>query len=106
MGDRLGLQTLLEEIMISLGHSRKQVYGQPPPNIAIEYPCIIYKRDDDYALRANNALYGFKQRYLVTVIDSDVDSPIPDKIRRFPYAKFVQFFTKDNLNHDIYTIYY
>jgi hypothetical protein len=38
MGHRLQLQTLLEE-------TAEHVYFQPPPNIQMQYPCIIYGRD-------------------------------------------------------------
>src|SRR4051794_26984061 len=67
MGLRLQLQSLLETIT-------EHVFFQPPTNSQIQYPCIVYRRNDIYTLAANNEKYRYTKRYLVTVIDSDPDS--------------------------------
>jgi hypothetical protein len=61
MGQRLELQALLESIT-------PNVYFQPPANVLMKYPCIIYKRDNARTMFAGNLPYRFKQRYLVTVL--------------------------------------
>lgn len=97
---RLGLYNIL----ITFG--AKKVYFQPPSTITLEYPCIIYSRDAVDAKFANNALYLDKNRYLITVIDTNPDSLIPDKVAKLPMTSFTRHYTSDNLNHDVYSTYY
>ncbi|WP_288878329.1 hypothetical protein [Bacteroides acidifaciens] len=44
--------------------------------------------------------------YSVTVIDKDPDSPIVGKVALLPTSKFNRHYEKDNLNHDVYTIFF
>lgn len=99
MGLRLELQRLLEEIT-------DNVYFQPPTNIQLKYPCIIYKRDFADTEFADNAPYTYKWRYMVTVIDQNPDSEIPEKVATLPMSLFNRFYTVDNLNHDVFSMYF
>lgn len=101
MDQRLRLQVLLENTLGS-----RNVYFQPPADFMMKYPCIVYERDDEWAEHASNALYTYKKRYQVTVIDRNPDSEIPDKIRRLPYCGFARHFVTENLNHDIFNLYF
>jgi len=101
MAPRLQLQSLLESL---LGSSN--VYFQPPANVQMKYPCIVYSRDKADTKFANNNPYRHTKRYQVTVIDRDPDSGIPDKIAALPMSAFNRFFTADNLNHDVYTLFF
>ena len=101
MGTRLEFQVVLEALQEGVS-----VYFQPPTNVSVQYPAIVYNRDFAYAAYADNALYSFKTRYQVTVIDSDPDSLIPDLVLHLPLARFVRHFTTANLNHDIYDVYF
>jgi hypothetical protein len=82
------------------------VYFQPPANIYMEYPCIVYSRDFAETKFADNQPYDKVQRYLVTVIDRDPDSDIPDKVAGMPMNTFNRFFTTDDLNHDVYQVFF
>lgn len=82
------------------------VYFQPAENLKLSYPCITYSRDFADTKFADNNVYLRKKRYVVTVIDRDPDSDIPDKIAQLPMCLFDRFFVADNLNHDIFNIYY
>jgi hypothetical protein len=99
MGLRLDLQKLLETITTN-------VYFQPPTNIQLKYPCIIYKRDFADTKFADNKPYAHKRRYMVTVIDQNPDSEIPGKVATLPMSLFNRFYTVDNLNHDVFSIYF
>lgn len=99
--DRIDLHYILVDI---LGSSN--VYFQPPSTVQMKYPCIVYKRDAQNEVRANNDLYQMKKRYLVTVIDKNADSSIPDKMMQLQYCTFNNHFVADNLNHDVYSLYY
>jgi hypothetical protein len=98
--DRLQLQSLLEELLGS-----PNVYFQPPANVQMQYPCIVYKRDRADTKFAGNNPYRYTKRYLVTVIDRNPDSAIPDKIAALPKVAHERFFVADNLNHDVFTLF-
>ena len=99
MGQRLQLHQLLETFV-------DNVYFQPPTNIKLDYPCIIYKRDFADTKFADDKPYNHTKRYQVTVIDQDPDSEIPDKIAAMPMTLFNRFYTVDNLNHDVYNVFF
>lgn len=101
MGARTDLQTLLEAI---LGSSN--VYFQPPINVQMQYPCIVYKRDSSASMFAGNLRYHYVKRYQVTIIDKDPDSLVPDAVAQLPLCAFKNFFTADNLNHDVFDLYF
>jgi hypothetical protein len=101
MGQRLELQALLVNL---LGSSN--VYFQPPPTLQMEYPCIIYRRDFVEIDYADDNPYTQKKRYLVTVIDRNPDSEIPDKIASLQYAAYDRFYIADNLNHDVFKLFF
>jgi hypothetical protein len=82
------------------------VYFQPPENITLQYPCIIYQRDYAETMFADDIPYNHTLRYVVTVIDRDPDSDIPGKVASMPMCLFNRFFTADNLNHDVYRVYF
>lgn len=99
--DRLQLQSLLESLLGSVN-----VYFQPPPNLAMVYPCIVYNRDRAETEFADNIPYRRTKRYQVTIIDADPDSLIPDKVAELPMCLFERHFTADNLHHDVYNLYF
>ena len=55
---------------------------------------------------ANNGVYLSQMRYSVTVMDKDPDSPIVGKVASLPTSRFNRHYEKDNLNHDVYTIFF
>lgn len=101
----MGTRLELHEIFVNILGSR-YVYFQPPENLKIKYPCIIYKKSTPTIKFANNSSYINKKRYSVTIIDADPDSTIPDKVAALPYCTFDRHFTSDNLNHDVYNLYF
>lgn len=101
MNNRYRLQSKLESILGS-----RNVYFQPPSNIKMKYPCIVYGRTDLHSDHASNKLYQWKQGYTVTHITKDPDSLVNTKLLELPYINFNTHFTKENLNHDVYTLYY
>lgn len=96
---RLELQVLLETIA-------PNVYFQPPTNVKMTYPCIVYERDYAVTQFADNNPYRHTKRYQVTCIDANPDSQIPDKVAKLQMSVFVRHFAADNLNHDIYSLYF
>lgn len=101
MGTRLELQTLLESIPGVL-----KVYFQPPKDVQLQYPCIIYMREGTRTFKANNGKYFKRARYQVTVIDTDPDSVIPDVVLDLPLCAHDRFYTASNLNHHVFTLFF
>ena len=101
MAPRTSLQTLFEGLLGS-----KAVYFQPPSSVQMQYPCIVYKRNDHTTNFADNLPYRTETQYEVTVMDRDPDSPIPDRVLALPRCRFDRHFTADNLNHDVFTLYF
>lgn len=101
MRRRLQLQQLLVNILGS-----NNVYFQPPESFRMNYPCIVYERSSEDTKFADNKLYLHKKRYTITVIDKNPDSIIPDRIAELPLCKFNRHYKVDNLNHDVYNLYY
>jgi hypothetical protein len=81
-------------------------YFQPRLNTEMEYPCIVYTRDDSWVSRADNIMYLHKKRYTVTVIDRDPDSLIPDLVEGMPHTRFDRFFVSGGLNHTVFSLYF
>lgn len=99
MGLRLELHALLKSYS-------SNVYFQPPANLRMNYPAIVYERDDIDISFAGNMPYRHTKRYQVTVIDRDPDSDIPDKIAQLPLCSFSSHFVTDGLNHDVFALYF
>ena len=99
MGDWQNLQTLLEGIT-------SNVYFQPPENVKLQYPCIIFKRDNIDTEFANNKPYKFQTRYSLTVIDRDPVSSVTESVMQLPMCRHERVFIVNNLYHDVFTLYY
>lgn len=99
MASRTDLQTLLETTC-------PNVYFQAPPDHEMVYPCIVYSRSDINTEFADDLPYKHTKRYSLTVIDEDPDSLIPDKVAALPRCIFDRGFKSDQLNHDVFTIWF
>lgn len=98
---RLELQKLLEDLLGS-----RNVYFQPPESVKMKYPAIVYSLDDYETVFADNGVYLFSKRYSVTLIDKNPDSEFRDRIKLLPMCEFSRAYTKDNLNHYNFTLYF
>ena len=82
------------------------MYFQPPSTVKLVYPCIIYSLDAFDTKKANNALYNYTKGYMLTYIDPNPDSAIPELLLQLPMCRFSRHYTADNLNHDVFNVYY
>lgn len=99
--NREALQDILEVIL-----GTENVYFQPPESLKLVYPCILYSRTGrDTKFAADNPYINTIQ-YQVIVIDKDPDSLITDKVAMLPRCIFDRHYVSNNLNHDVYNIYY
>ena len=101
MARRLQLHDLLKDI---LGSDR--VYYQPPENVKLEYPCIVYNLSDIRLRHGNNLPYIMNDLYLVTLIHRRPDNDIYRKIASLPRCSLSRTFVNDNLNHYAFDLYF
>lgn len=102
MAPRLELQAILA----AMAPNPFKAHFQPPPNLRMSYPCIVYQRDNAETEFAGNRPYSYTQRYSVTLIDPDPDSSILAKIAALPMCIFNRHYVVDGLNHDVFVLYY
>lgn len=98
---RYSLQAILEELL-----GNDQVYFQPPENVSMQYPCIVYNRDNAHRSSADNHGYLYVPRYLVTLISRDPDNPAVEAVARLPQVSALRSFLADGLTHDVFELYY
>lgn len=70
------------------------------------YPAIVYNLDNEEAEFADNKPYRRTKRYMVTIIDKNPDSEIPDKVAALPMSSWSRRFVADKLNHTVYNLYF
>lgn len=99
---RLELHDILGDIL----GDKTRVYFQPPMNHQLIYPCIVYKRDYARTQFAGNNPYRYTKRYQVMIIDRNPDSSIPDEVAKLPMCIFDRFYTANDLNHDVFNVYF
>lgn len=82
------------------------VYFQPPKNVQMEYPAIVYERDRADTSFADNSPYRFTKQYTLTVISRDPDEAIAIAVAHLPMCTHNRFYVADNLNHDAFSLYF
>lgn len=101
MSNRLELHEILCEVLGS-----RNVYFQPPESVKMNYPAIVYSINNIDNTFADDDVYMQYYSYKVIVIDKDPDSEIVKKVSKLPRCTFDRPYTSDNLNHDVFTLYY
>ena len=102
MGTTLDLQNELKALLGS-----DNVYFQPPSNVNMHYPCFVFYRGSGSQMNANNYTYKFDKRYVVTYIGYDPDDDMVDRVvHHFQMVKYDRHFVEDNLQHDVFSLYW
>lgn len=103
MHSRLELQSELTNLLGS-----DHVYFQPPESIRLQYPCFIYERSSGYAQDADDLKYNKYFRYELMYITKEPDTN--DFVNRildtFMYCTYTRHFVSENLNHEVFDLYY
>lgn len=97
---RMKIQKIFESL-VGAGH----VYFQPPSNVSIQYPCIIYKLADVDIWYANDKPYKLTRLYEITLIHYDPDNKLLDELLSLPTCSFERYFPYDNLHHYVLNMY-
>ena len=97
------LQAALQDLM----GEKVKVYFQPPENIKLSYPCVVFDRTNALTDYADNNPYRVTKRYTVTLISKTADNEeLLDKLLLFPMCTYDRQFINDNIVHDVFTIFY
>lgn len=100
MNNRLSLHNELVKFI-------PNVYYQPPSNIKMVYPCIVYNKTGRNRHFGNDVIYLSQQGYRLTLIERNPDSEVADNIENhFQYCAIDQHYVQDNLNHTTLQLYY
>jgi hypothetical protein len=100
MGQRLELHSKLLDIT-------PNVYFQPPSNVQMEYPCIVYQREFGDTKFASDLPYRHTRRYTVTIISRNPDNEeIYDKVAALPMCTYNRFYVAETLNHDVFYLFF
>ena len=96
------------DLQIILEGFAPNVYFQPPNDVLMEYPAIVYKRDGVNAEHANNNPYILGVRYLITAIGKDPDEllTIVLQIASMESAVHQRNYVVRNLYHEIFLVYF
>lgn len=101
MATRLELQDRLEKLLES-----RHVYYEPPESLKMEYPAIVYSKNNIITVKTNNHIYKKDTRYTVIVIDKRPDNSVIDKLLDMPYCSHDRTYKSENLYHDVFTVYF
>lgn len=102
MVSRIELQDVLAKI-----ESGTKAYYQPPSNLQIQYPCIIYKDKPGATMKVADGLYKYTNRYdLLYITRTPKQSVIPLILGTFSYSSLSDIYVNDGLHHYAFTIYY
>lgn len=84
----------------------QNVYFQPPESFKLKYPAVVYTRSDIQNRYADGVVYTQQDAYELTVIDKEPDSDWVRQLSLLPFCHFDRCYRADNLNHDVFTIYF
>lgn len=103
---QLDLQRILCDILeCPISGKNTRAHFQPPPNVKLVYPAIVYNLQGMPSIRADNINYKWDKTYMVTLIDKNPLSPLVEKIMSLPTVRFDRQFRSGDLNHWVFTIY-
>jgi len=97
---------LFQAVLESLGFPNLKVYFQPPEDIQMVFPCIVYSHDPGSSKFANNHPYNYVQQYEVKLISRVPEPVLFEKLTQLPQSIHARSYVADNLNHSVFSIYF
>jgi hypothetical protein len=83
------------------------VYFQPPENVKLNFPCIIYKTSKLETEQADNVPYAISTKYNVLYITKDPDDPMVERLAwEFPTIVHINSYVNETLYHHSYNLFY
>ena len=96
---RSKLSELLNEIC-------RNVYFQPPADIKMKYPCIVYELEKTDVTRADNNPYLLYDMYSLKYITRDPDDANRLRFITIPLCTSQKMYIADNLYHHPFELYW
>lgn len=84
---------------------RYRVYFQPPENLKIEYPAIVFHLSKIEIDHASDVPYKGAKEYSVTLITKDPEPDVIDELLKIPYTTLDTTYIADGMNHFVFTTY-
>lgn len=94
---------LLNLLRKAVDHNR--VYFQPPENLKIGYPAVIFHLSKIKVDRADDSPYKGEREYSVTLITKEPEPEVLDEILKIPYTTLDTTYIADGMNHFVFTTY-
>ena len=94
---------LLHLLQQAVKHNR--VYFQPPENLKIGYPAIVFHLSKIEVNHASDVPYKGAREYSVTLITKEPEPDAIDEILEIPYSSLDQTFVSDGMNHFVFSVY-
>ena len=100
---RVDLHKRLEELLRPYD---VKLYFQPPANIRMEYPCLIYELNSSDVTYGDGIPYNIQMVYQLLLITKQPDEEVTAKlINEINFCSFDRFYISDNLYHYVFTCY-
>lgn len=94
---------LLNLLQKAVDHNR--VYFQPPENLKIGYPAVIFHLSKVKIDHADDTPYKGAREYSVTLITKEPEPEVLDEILKIPYTTLDTTYIADGMNHFVFTTY-
>lgn len=94
---------LLHLLQQAVQHNR--VYFQPPENLKIGYPAVVFHLSKIEIGHASDVPYKGAKEYSVTLITKDPEPDVIDEILKIPYSSLDTTYISDGMNHFVFTVY-
>lgn len=98
---RTELHSVFEEIIKS-----KAVYFNPPENLKLKIPGLVYSLAPSDDVYADNIHYIRRKKYMATYITKNPNDPIIEELSVLPMCSFERAYPSDNLYHAVFNIYF
>lgn len=94
---------LLHLLQKAANHNR--VYFQPPENLKIGYPAVIFHLSKVKLDHADDVPYKGAREYSITLIAKEPEPDVLDEILKIPYTTLDTTYIVDGMNHFVFTTY-
>lgn len=94
---------LLHLLQKAVDHNR--VYFQPPENLKIGYPAVVFHLSKIKHDHADDVPYKGAREYSVTLITKEPEPEVLDEILKIPYTTLDTTYISDGMNHFVFTTY-
>lgn len=82
------------------------VYYQPPKNVEMKYPAIVYSLNGLDNKYGSNTKHIQLRNYKLTLIDKNPESGYMDALLKLPFCSFDRSYPSDGFNHFVFNLYF